>query len=272
MGGRLEGKVALVTGAGSCGPGWGNGKATAVQFAREGAAVFCVDIDLNAAKETTQIIEDEGGRTTSIECDVADRTAVEGMIEACVSEFGKIDVLHNNVGIIELGGAVDTSEESWDHVLDVNLKSMFLTCKFAIPHMLNQGGGAIVNIASSVGIRWHGVAYISYSTTKAAIIQFTKVVALEYAARNIRCNCILPGFINTPLVRASLTKAYAGADFDQIVAARDAQIPLGKMGEAWDVAHAAVYLASDEAKFVTGAELVVDGGMTCQTVAPAKSG
>ena len=272
MAGRLEGKVALVTGAGSCGPGWGNGKATAVQFAREGAAVLCVDIDLNAAKETTQIIEGDGGRSISIECDVADRGAVEGMIEACVSEFGKIDVLHNNVGIIELGGAVDTSEESWDHVLDVNLKSMFLTCKFAIPHMLNQGAGAIVNIASSVGIRWHGVAYISYSTTKAAIIQFTKVVALEYAARNIRCNCILPGFINTPLVRASLTKAYAGADFDQIVAARDAQIPMGKMGEAWDVAHAAVYLASDEAKFVTGAELVVDGGMTCQTVAPAKPG
>lgn len=270
MDGRLEGKTALVTGAGSCGPGWGNGKAVAVQFAREGASVFCADINLDAARETTQIIEDKGGRCVSYECDVSSREAVEKMVEACVAELDGIDILHNNVGIIELGGAVDTSEESWDRVLDVNLKSMFLTCKYAIPHMIEKGGGAIVNIASSVGIRWHGVAYISYSTTKAAIIHFTKVVAMEFASRNIRCNCILPGFINTPLVRASVSGAY-DVDFDEVVALRDAQIPLGKMGDAFDVAHAAVYLASDEAKFVTGAELVVDGGMTCQTIAPGNS-
>jgi NAD(P)-dependent dehydrogenase (short-subunit alcohol dehydrogenase family) len=190
------------------------------------------------------------------------------MVQACAERYGSIDVLHNNVGILDVGGVVETSESSWDRVVEVNLKSIFLTCKHTIPHMESQGKGSIINIASTVGIRWHGVPYISYSSTKAAIIQFTKATALQYAARNIRCNAVLPGFINTPFVHKSLSEFYSAGDIEKMIALRDRQCPMGKMGEAWDVAYAALFLASDEAKYVTGADLVVDGGLTCSTSEP----
>jgi NAD(P)-dependent dehydrogenase (short-subunit alcohol dehydrogenase family) len=161
MGDRLREKVALVSGAGSSGPGWGNGKATAVLFAREGAKVLAADINLDAALETKRIIEGEGGICEAIAGDVSRAHDVASMVDACVAAFGQIDVLHNNVGIVEIGGPVETSEESWDRVNDVNLKSMFLTCKHVLPHMERQGKGAIVNIASVSGIRWLGVPYIS---------------------------------------------------------------------------------------------------------------
>jgi len=181
MGDRLKDKVALVSGAGSGGPGWGNGKATAVLFAREGAKVLAADINRDAALETKRIIDREGGICEAVSADVSRADDVAAMIDACIAAFGRIDVLHNNVGIVEVGGPVETTEESWDRVNDVNLKSMFLTCKQALPHMERQGKGAIVNIASVSGIRWLGVPYISYAASKAAVIQFTRVIALQYA-------------------------------------------------------------------------------------------
>jgi len=191
MGDRLKEKVALVSGAGSCGPGWGNGKATAVLFAREGAKVLAADLNLDAAVETKRIIESEGGICEVVAGNVSRADDVATIVDACITAFGRIDVLHNNVGIVEVGGPVETSEESWDRVNDVNLKSMFLTCKQVLPHMERQGKGAIVNIASVSGIRWLGVPYISYAATKAAVIQFTRVIALQYARSGIRANSIL---------------------------------------------------------------------------------
>jgi NAD(P)-dependent dehydrogenase (short-subunit alcohol dehydrogenase family) len=191
MGDRLKDKVALVSGAGSSGPGWGNGKATAVLFAREGAKVLAADLKLDAAVETKRIIESEGGICMAVAGDVSLADDVAAIVDACIRSFGRIDVLHNNVGIVEVGGPAEISEESWDRVNDVNLKSMFLTCKHVLPHMERQGKGAIVNIASVSGIRWLGVPYISYAATKAAVIQFTRVIALQYARSGIRANSIL---------------------------------------------------------------------------------
>jgi NAD(P)-dependent dehydrogenase (short-subunit alcohol dehydrogenase family) len=261
---RLHGKVALVTGAGSIGPGWGNGKAAAVLFAREGAKVLAADLNPKAAEETRAIITSEGGVATAFTCDVSRSDQVEAMVKTCLETFGRVDVLHNNVGIMAIGGPVELDEADWDRVAAVNIKSMFLTCKHVLPVMERQGGGAIVNIASIAGIRYLGVPYIAYNTTKGAVIPFTKSVALQYARQNIRCNCILPGLMDTPMVEHSLAGAYAQGDIARMKAIRDAQCPMGRMGDAWDVAHAALFLASDEAKYITGAELVVDGGLTCK--------
>lgn len=262
MTGRLDGKAAIVTGAGSIGPGWGNGKATAALFAREGARVLCADINAAAAEETAAIIREEGGEAVALACDVSDSAQVKAMVEACRDAFGGLDVLHNNVGILGMGGPVEHSEEDWDRVYDVNVKSMFLTCKHALPVMEAGGKGAIVNIASISGITWLGVPYLSYSTTKAAVIQLTRMVAYQYAPKQIRCNAILPGLMKTPMVEKGLAEFYADGDVDEMIRIRDAQCPMGHMGDAWDVAYAALFLASDEAKYVTGAALVVDGGVT----------
>ena len=265
MGERLKDQVAIVTGAGSSGPGWGNGKATAVLFAREGARVFAIDINADAAAETARIIADEGGACTVHHADVSRSDEVQELVEHCLETYGRIDVLHNNVGILEVGGPVETSEESWDHVVAVNLKSMFLTCKYVLPQMEEQGSGAIVNVSSITAIRYLGIPYISYSATKAAILQLTQSIAVEYAARNIRANTILPGLMNTPMIVKPLKDAYAGGDVEKMLKIRDSQVPMKRMGDAWDVASAALFLASNEAKYITGAQLVVDGGLTCKT-------
>lgn len=264
MGERLKDKVAIVTGAGSVGPGWGNGKATAVLFAREGASVLGVDISLAAVEETKGIIDQEGGDCTVHEVDVSKSDEVKAMVERCIQTYGRIDILHNNVGIIVVGGPVETSEETWDRVNAVNLKSMFLTCKYVLPHMERQGGGAIVNISSIAAIRYTGIPYLTYYTTKAGILQLTQSIALEYAERNIRANAILPGLMNTPMIREPLKEAYGGGDVEKMIEIRNNQCPTKKMGDAWDVAYAALFLASDEAKYITGTQLVVDGGITCK--------
>ena len=266
MGDRLKDKVAIVTGAGAIGPGWGNGKATAVLFAREGAKVFAVDINLAAAEETKAIIDQEGGESTVHKTDVSRAEEVRDMVERCRETYGCIDILHNNVGIIEVGGCVEASEESWDRANAVNLKSMFLTCKYVLPHMEQQGGGVIVNISSIASIRWLGVPYVSYSATKGAINQLTQSIAIQYAKKNIRANAILPGFMNTPMVAKSLAEFYTEGDLGKMIEIRDNLCPTGKMGDAWDVAYAALFLASDEAKYVTATELVVDGGLTAKCV------
>jgi NAD(P)-dependent dehydrogenase (short-subunit alcohol dehydrogenase family) len=269
--GRLAGKIALVTGAGSSGPGWGNGKATAVLFAREGAKVFLVDVNQDAVAETKAIIESEGGIARAWRADVSQAEEVAALVAACVETFGRIDVLHNNVGISVLGGAVETDEANWDRVFQVNLKSVFLTCKYVLPIMVAQGGGSIVNISSVASIRWGGVAYLSYSASKAALNQLTKCVGLEYARKGIRCNCILPGLMDTPMPRMQLMEAFAAkGGLEEMLRVRDAISPTGKQGEPWDVAYAALFLASDESKYVNATELVVDGGLSQATAGPAR--
>jgi NAD(P)-dependent dehydrogenase (short-subunit alcohol dehydrogenase family) len=261
---RLDGKVAIVTGCGSFAPGWGNGKAIATLLARQGASVFGVDLDLAAAEETRRIVEGEGGRLHVAACDVTDGAQVQAVVDACVARFGRLDILVNNVGRSEPGDPVTMDEAVWRAQLELNLTSAFLTSKAALPLMAEQGGGAIVNIASVAGLRWVGKDQVAYAAAKAGLMQFTRVTAVAYAARGVRLNCVVPGLMFTPLVQR-LADRYAGGDFEAMVAKRHAQVPMGRMGDAWDVAHAALYLASDEARYVTGTEIVVDGGLTAFT-------
>src|SRR3954447_15470999 len=264
---RLKGKTAMVVGAGSIGPGWGNGKATAATFAREGAQVFCVDRNAKAAQETVDIILSEGGTASAFTADVSKAADVEAMVAACLKAYGRIDVLDNNVGIAEMGNVVDVAEAEWDRVFAVNLKSAYLAMKHVIPVMARQGGGSIINISSIASIRHLGISYVTYATTKAAMNQMTRSAAVEFARQHIRVNCILPGLMKTPMVEhsAGLAASYAKGDVEAMWRARDAQVPMGHMGEAWDVASAGLFLASDESKYITGIELVVDGGLTVKS-------
>jgi NAD(P)-dependent dehydrogenase (short-subunit alcohol dehydrogenase family) len=262
MAGRLEGKVAIVTGAGCVGPGWGNGRAVAVIFASEGAKVFAVDKNPAAMAETVERVRERGGEIATQECDATVSADVAAMVQACRARFGRIDVLVNNVGGSAAGGAGELSEEGWDAQIDDNLKSVFLACKFTLPVMEAQGKGAIVNISSASGIRWSGSAQVGYAASKAGVIQFSRVTAVQYARKGIRVNTVIPGQLHTPMVEARLAKQRAGGDVEALLKQRVARIPLGFMGDGRDTAYAALFLASDEARFITGAEIVVDGGMT----------
>ena len=258
MGSRLKDKVAIVTGAGSVGPGWGNGRATTVRFAEEGAKVFAVDRDAQALKETL----DKAPSITTHICDVTRSEAVASMVRACLERFGRVDVLVNNVGGSAAGGPVEMSEAVWDAQVDFNLKSVFLGCKHVLPVMERQGGGAIVNIASTSGLRWGGSAQVAYAATKAGVIQLSRVVAVQYAPKGIRVNTVVPGQLHTPMVEARLAHQRMGGDVQALLASRQRRIPLGYAGDGRATANAVLFLASDEARFITGAELVVDGGMT----------
>lgn len=262
MGDRLKDKVALITGSGSIGPGFGNGKATSVLFARQGARVFGADLNLAAAEETRDIILGEGGIALAHRADVAKAGEVEALVKACMDAFGRIDILINNVGIAKTGSIVETEEADWDLVTDVNQKSVFLMCKAVVPIMERQGKGAIVNIASIAAHRWTGINYASYYATKGAVVALSRSIALEYADKGVRCNSVSPGLMNTPMVHEALTAAYGDeGDVDNLVKRRDAQTPTGKMGTGWDTAYACLYLASDEAGYVNAHDLVVDGGI-----------
>ena len=262
MAGRLEGRVAIVTGAGCVGPGWGNGRATAVRFAEEGARVFALDIDTDSMDETVANVVEAGGEIATHRCDVTDGASVSDAVGACLERWGGIDVLVNNVGGSARGGPVEMDEEVWDAQVDYNLKSVFLTCKNVLPSMEARGGGAIVNVASTSGLRWTGAAQVAYAATKAGVIQLSRVVAVQYADRNIRVNTVVPGQLHTPMVEARLAGQRTGGDVETLLRQRVGRIPLGFMGDGRDTANAALYLASDEARFVTGTEIVVDGGMT----------
>lgn len=264
MAGRLQDKVAIVTGAGSVGPGWGNGRAIAYRYAQEGARVFAVDLSADALRETVERVRAEGGEIHTHLADVTSNAAVQEMVQACVRACGRVDVLVNNVGGSRKGGPVQLSEADWDAQIDFNLKSAFLACKHVLPLMQEQGGGAIVNIASTSGIRWTGAAQVGYASAKAGVIQFSRVVAVEYAPRRIRCNCVIPGQMHTPMVEARLAGQRAAGNVEQLLAQRQSRIPLPFMGDGMDTANAALFLASDEARFITGTELRVDGGMSAR--------
>ncbi|HET8746556.1 MAG TPA: SDR family NAD(P)-dependent oxidoreductase [Ramlibacter sp.] len=259
---RLRDKVAIVTGAGSVGPGWGNGRAIAVRFAEEGARIFAVDVSKDRLAETAERSPGSGMQTHI--CDVTDSRAVAAMVAACLERFGRIDILVNNVGGSAAGGPVEMSEEVWDAQVDLNLKSVFLGCKHVLPVMERQQGGAIVNLASTSGLRWTGAAQVAYAATKAGIIQLSRVVAMQYAAKGIRVNTVVPGQLHTPMVEFRLATQRAGGDVEALLAERRKRIPLGVEGDGRDTASAALFLASDEARFVTGTEIVVDGGMTAR--------
>jgi NAD(P)-dependent dehydrogenase (short-subunit alcohol dehydrogenase family) len=264
MAGRVAGKVALITGAGCVGPGWGNGRASAVLFAREGAKVFAVDKNAEAMAETVARVGNDGEITTH-ECDVTDDAQVRAMAEACRKAFGRIDILVNNVGGSAPGGAAELSEEAWDNQIDSNLKTVFLACRHVIPVMIEQGGGAIVNTASTSGISYSGSPQIGYASSKAAVIQFSRVTAVQYAKHGIRVNTVIPGQMHTPMVETRLAKQRTGGDVETLLKARIARIPLGFAGDGRDTAAAVLFLASDEARFITGTEIVVDGGMTARS-------
>ena len=263
MAARLQGKVAMVTGCGSVGPGWGNGKAMAVLFAREGAQVFGLDIDADAAAETKAIIEGEGGSARTRVADVGRGADVAAAVGECLDAFGRIDILVNNVGIARVGGPVELDEAAWDELMRINLKSVYLTCRAVLPLMQKQRRGAIVNNASIAAHGWCGVNYGLYGTSKGAMISLTRSLAVQYAPDGIRANCVCPGLMNTPLVHKALTHVYgAEGDIATLIETRDRQCPMGHMGDAWDTAYAALFLASDEARYVTGVALDVDGGFS----------
>jgi NAD(P)-dependent dehydrogenase (short-subunit alcohol dehydrogenase family) len=258
---RLEGKVAIVVGAGQTpGETIGNGRATSLLFAREGAQVMLVDRELDSARETEKMIADEGGQAFCFEADVTREEQASSLAPACVGEFGRVDILHNNVGIgANDANAIHLEEEVWDRIIDVNLKTMFLTCKHVLPRMREQGSGCIINISSVASTA--SVPMLAYKVSKAGVNALTQQIAMANAKHGVRCNAILPGLMNTPMAIEAWVSL--GADRDEVVKVRDSQVPLGrKQGTAWDVARAALFLASDEAKFITGVLLPVDGGQS----------
>ena len=261
---RFKDKVAIVTGAGCVGEGWGNGRAIAVRLAEEGARVFAVDRDLERLEETLSRAGEARNAIVPHACNVTSAADVSAMVQACLQRFGSVDVLVNNVGGSAAGGPVEMSEEVWDAQVDVNLKSVFLTCKHVLPAMIERRSGSIVNIASTSGLRWTGSAQVAYAATKAGLIQLSRVVAVQHAPHGIRVNTVVPGQLHTPMVENRLAKQRTGGDVDALLAQRQKRIPLGFMGDGRDTAAAVLFLASDEARFVTGTELVVDGGMVAR--------
>lgn len=260
--GRLAGKVAIVTGAGCIGPGWGNGRAITARFIEEGASVLAVDRSPDALVETMALVKASKDMIASHICDVTDADQLEGMIDACQKHFGGLDILVNNVGGSAKGSAVDLSAAAWQAQIDYNLTSVFTACKLALPLMVAQKSGAIVNIASTSGLRWTGAAQVGYAASKAGVIQLSRVTAVQFAKHGIRVNTVVPGQLHTPMVEARLAGQRAGGDVDALLQQRLARIPLGFMGDGRDTANAVLFLASDEARFITGTEIVVDGGMS----------
>ncbi len=256
---RVKGKTAMVVGAGSILPSWSNSRAAAALYAREGAKVFAIDRDEGSVEETRRLIEAAGGECTVYVADALDADDIASSVEACRESYGRIDILHNNVGGSGPGSRLmDVTEEDWTATLHRNVTTAFLSCKAVIPAMEAQGGGAIVNVSSIAGIRHIGVPTTAYSAGKGALNEFTRNIALQYAHANIRANCVLPGLMNTPFIHRDLgdgRKSYERKGFatpEEYHAARNAVIPMGRMGDAWDVAYAALFLASDEAAYVTG--------------------
>lgn len=263
---RLKDKVAMVVGAGqSPGRNVGNGRASALLFAREGARVLAVDRDPASAEDTARMIRDEGGEARSFEADVVHEAQIEGAVQACTGHWGRMDVLHNNVGISVAGGDAPVTEittEAFDRIMAVNLRSAVLACKHTLPIMRAQQSGVIINISSIAAVE--NYPWVAYKASKAAMVALTQQLAIQNAEYGVRANVILPGLMDTPMAVDTRAAAW-GRPREDIAAERDARVPLRhKMGTGWDVAHAALFLASDEAGFITGAALPVDGGASCR--------
>jgi len=261
---RLEDKVVVVVGAGQTpGDTVGNGRAAAILYAREGASVVLVDCDISSALETQSRIAEEGGRSTVVRADITNEQDCQAFARKAGESYGKIDVLHNNVGIAGGDGLVhEVSGEAWDRIMAVNLKGMFLSCKSVLPAMKQQQSGSIINISSIAAVCSANIA--AYKTSKAGVNALTHQIAMDYARFGIRANAIMPGLINTPMAIEGISKARR-IPKEQLIMERDARVPLGrKMGTAWDVAYAALFLASDESRFITGVVLPVDGGQSAR--------
>ena len=255
---RLDGKVAIVTGAGSSGPGVGTGKAISVQFAREGAQVLLVDQVSDRADETLAMVRDEGGKASVFEADVTRAEDCKAMVDAAIERYGALHILVNNVGVLRAGNVVDIKEEHWDLVLDVNLQSMMLASRYAVPKMVEAGGGAIINMSSGGGLRGAMDDSVAYAASKGGVVALTNSMAVQHGRDNIRVNCIAPGSIYTPMVAGGMT--------EEMRVSRLNGSPLGTEGTAWDVAWAAVFLASDEARWISGVVLPVDAGRLATTM------
>lgn len=266
----LSGKVCLITGIGCVGEGWGNGTTIATLFARQGALLYGCDINLAAAERARDQIRDESSSyvVDVMKTDVTSSAACKELVDACMKKHGRIDILVNNVGKSEPGGPAEMSEEVWDAQTNINLKSVYLMSHLVLPIMeAQETGGVVLNVSSIAGLRYIGKPQVAYAATKAALIQFTKTTAVIYAQRTqgrVRLNTVVPGLIDTPLVKV-LADKYAGGDVEAFRKTRDAQVPAGRMGTAWDVAHAGLFLCSPEASYITGQELIVDGAITDST-------
>jgi len=259
--GCLDGNVCVVIGGGSTEPGWAIGQSIAIAYARAGARVVVADIKQAAADVTVAQIMEQGGQALAVEVNATDEASVAALMQAAMTRFGRIDVLHNNVGIGKSGPSANTSAQEWQRFADANLLSLHLSAQSAIPEMKKSGGGVILCTSSIASLRFVGVPHLAYGVTKAAANHFCRMVAAEYAADGIRANAIVVGLVDTPRIRKTMMATY-GQDEDAMIARRNAQIPLGFMGDAWDVANAAVFLASGRARFISGIELVLDGAMS----------
>lgn len=258
---RLAGKIVLVAGAGASAAGWSIGKASCVTMARQGASIVALDASMEAAEDAAHEVELAGGSALPVQADVADPDAMQAAVDAALRRYGRIDVLQANAGIGKVGGPEDISLQDWDRIQQVNVTSLLIATRLLAPLMLGQGGGAIVTVSSVAGIRYTGYPHLAYSVTKAAVIHFARMAAQQYAADRIRVNTVIPGLIDTPRVAKNVARMF-DADAKAASAARDKQVPMGRMGTPWEVANAVAFLASDEASYITGTELVVDGGLT----------
>jgi NAD(P)-dependent dehydrogenase (short-subunit alcohol dehydrogenase family) len=260
---RLKGRVALILGAGTSAPGISIGKASSIAMACAGASVAALDFNLAAAQEVEQDIKSFGAQAIAYQADVASFEAMQVSIDRVMRDFGRIDILQINAGIGRVGGPAETSLEDWDRIQKVNVESILIAAKLVAPIMVKQGSGSIIGVSSVAGMRYLGYPHLAYSVTKAAVTHFIKMLAQQYAGDGIRANTIVPGLIDTPRIQKNVAKVFdANADMDNTRRARDKQVPMGRMGTPWEVASVATFLASDDASYITGTEIVVDGGLT----------
>ncbi len=260
---RLKGRVALILGAGTSAPGVSIGKASSIAMACAGASVAALDFNLAAAQEVEQEIKSLGAQAIAYQADVANFEAMQVAIDRVMHDFGRIDILQINAGIGRVGGPAETSLEDWDRIQKVNVESILIAAKLVAPIMVKQGSGSIIGVSSVAGMRYLGYPHLAYSVTKAAVTHFIKMLAQQYAGDGIRANTIVPGLIDTPRIQKNVAKVFdANADMGNTRRARDRQVPMGRMGTPWEVASVATFLASDDASYITGTEIVVDGGLT----------
>lgn len=263
----LKGKVALVIGLGQSGTqGWGIGAACAVLLARQGASIFGGNRTVQSAAGTIEAIQSEGGECEVIATDATSSESVKALVEACVARHGRIDILVCSVGKSQPGGPAEMSEEVWSSQLDINLTSVYLACHHVLPVMEAQAsGGSVVCVSSIAGLRYIGKPQVAYSAAKAAVMQFVKATAVLYAQKGVRLNAVVPGLVETPYTHSLAERFPLPGGYEEFKTVRDRQVPMGKMGDAWDVANAALFLVSDEARYITGQKIVVDGGITSST-------